>query len=270
MVNIFRSTMLLIYVKRTPTLKVRFSVKIRRVCMCARACARVHLCGGGFIIIRDISVFSSPSCGCRILLCKEWNTCVLVLLPSVITELAAAISVEETVLLQHGDGMKPVGCCKQCWGDSSIAARLRHEASLLQAVLRRQFYSSTVTAWSQFAASGVEETVLLQHGDGMKPVCCKQCWGDSSIAARWRREASLLQAVLRRQFYCSTVTAWSQLAAASSVEETVLLQHGDGKKPVSYCAIRIHTAWVFGIICSRDLSDMCQSITRLRLVFSVT
>jgi hypothetical protein len=44
MVNIFRSTMLLIYIKRAPTLKVRFSVKIRRVCMCARACARARVC----------------------------------------------------------------------------------------------------------------------------------------------------------------------------------------------------------------------------------
>ena len=38
LVNIFRSTILLIYVKRTPTLDVRFSVQIRRVCVC--------VCGG--------------------------------------------------------------------------------------------------------------------------------------------------------------------------------------------------------------------------------
>ena len=39
LVNIFRSTVLLIYVKRTPTLEVRFLVKIRRVC--------VYACVGG-------------------------------------------------------------------------------------------------------------------------------------------------------------------------------------------------------------------------------
>jgi len=69
--------------------------------------------GGGFIIIRDISVFSSsPSCGCRIVLCKERNvTCVLVQLLSVAKELAAASSVKETVLWQHSYGMKSVSYC---------------------------------------------------------------------------------------------------------------------------------------------------------------
>jgi len=41
LVNIFQSTMLLIYVKRTPTLEVPFSVKIRRVCV------YVYVEGGG-------------------------------------------------------------------------------------------------------------------------------------------------------------------------------------------------------------------------------
>jgi hypothetical protein len=50
-----------------------------------------------------------------------------------------------------------------------------------------------------------------------------------------------------------------ELAAASSVEETVLLQHSDGMQSVSYCAIRIQTTRVFGIICSRTLSDMYRN-----------
>lgn len=72
--------------------------------MCVCAYVYVVVEGGGrFVIMRDISVFSSSlSCGCRILICTERNvTCVLLQLLFVIKELAAAGSVEETVLLQH-------------------------------------------------------------------------------------------------------------------------------------------------------------------------
>jgi hypothetical protein len=67
---------------------------------------------------------------------------------------------------------------------------------------------------------------------------------------------------------CSSVI--KELSAASSVEETVLLQHSDGMKSVPYCAIRIQTTRVFGIVWSGALSDMYVAITRLCLVSSVT